>query len=125
MGLTRVASTVAAPCGAGPVVRRVDAPGAVTHAHLPESSTHGGTATALADARKLKDGKRVDVVDISDFVYRRGDLTEPGTAGRPPVVPEGGALTFRNLDASRNIFHTITACKSPCSAFTGIAYPLA
>ena len=43
----------------------------------------------------------------------------------------GQALTFTNLDATTAIsardsaYHTITACKAPCTATTGIAYPLA
>jgi plastocyanin len=48
-----------------------------------------------------------------------------GAAGRPPVVSVGQPLTFVNDDASRNIFHTITACRAPCTATTGIAFPLA
>ena len=41
------------------------------------------------------------------------------------MVP-GKALTFRNLDStpSANAFHTITACANPCTATTGIAYPI-
>jgi plastocyanin len=47
------------------------------------------------------------------------------------VVKAGQALTFTNLDATTAIgaqesaYHTITACKAPCTATTGIAYPLA
>ena len=36
------------------------------------------------------------------------------------------ALAFvAGRDATRDIFHTITACKAPCNRETGIAYPLA
>jgi plastocyanin len=41
------------------------------------------------------------------------------------VVAPGQALTFVNDDSRRDIFHTITACRTPCTATTGIAYPLA
>jgi len=34
-------------------------------------------------------------------------------------------VTFRNDDAGRTIYHTITACRAPCNRETGIAYPLA
>ena len=42
-----------------------------------------------------------------------------------PAVKRGGTLTFRNDDASHNIWHTITVCKEPCDRSTGIAYPTA
>jgi plastocyanin len=46
-------------------------------------------------------------------------------------VRAGQSLTFTNLDATTAIsardsaYHTITSCKAPCTATTGIAYPLA
>jgi plastocyanin len=126
MGIMPVAMTLRRAGGVNPFHRRVDVRGVLTHGHLPENDNHGGTPTqALRDARRLRDGAQVDVVDISDFVYRQGDLSEHSVAGRPPIVTEGTPLTFRNLDAQRNIFHTITACRAPCTALTGIAYPLA
>jgi hypothetical protein len=70
-------------------------------------------------------------VDIRDFVYGQGDMSVPGATGRPPVIRRGGSLTFRNLDSPRGqdpnlaIYHTITACKTPCNKAVGIAYPLA
>jgi plastocyanin len=70
-------------------------------------------------------------VNIKQFVYALGDLTGAGASGRPPTVRQGGTLAFRNLDSPkgqdfmRAIYHTITACKSPCNKATGIAYPLA
>jgi plastocyanin len=62
---------------------------------------------------------------IKDFVYGQGDLGNGGAAGRPPVVQAGRSLTFANLDDTREIWHTVTACKAPCNRATGIAYPLA
>jgi plastocyanin len=41
------------------------------------------------------------------------------------VLGPGQSLTFRNADAARTIFHTVTACRAPCNRTTGIAYPLA
>ena len=41
------------------------------------------------------------------------------------MVSPGQPLTFVNDDAAQNIFHTITACRPPCTATTGIAFPLA
>jgi plastocyanin len=48
-----------------------------------------------------------------------------GFMGNPPKVAAGQSLRFGNLDASAQIFHTITACASPCNRSTGISYPLA
>ena len=47
------------------------------------------------------------------------------------MVRAGKSITFTNLDATTAIsdrdsaYHTITACKAPCTGRTGIAYPLA
>jgi plastocyanin len=48
-----------------------------------------------------------------------------GFMGNPPAVAHGQSLRFGNLDASAQIFHTITACAAPCNRSTGISYPLA
>jgi plastocyanin len=126
MAIMPVAITLAPAGGADPFVRNTAVPGVLTHGHLPENRHHGGAPTVgVSDARRLPDGPRATTVDISQFVYRQGDLTGAGAAGRPPVVSPGQSLTFVNDDAARAIFHTITACRSPCTASTGIAYPLA
>ena len=70
-------------------------------------------------------GAPVRGVTIRDFVYGRGDLSTPGADGRPPAVPQGRSLTFRNGDPTDSVWHTITACRAPCNRQTGIAYPLA
>ncbi len=108
-----------------PVVTR----GQITHGHLPENDNHGGKPVAgLPDARRLLSGTETKTVNIEDFVYGRGDLSAGGRAGRPPVVRQGRQLTFKNLDSpdqSKPLYHTITACREPCTGQTGIAYPLA
>src|SRR5262249_59520681 len=55
------------------------------------------------------------------------DLTLGGAARRPPTVHQGQSLRFVNEDAlaGRPVWHTITSCRAPCNATTGIAYPLA
>ena len=41
-------------------------------------------------------------------------------------MTEGQQITFDNFDAAdQNVWHSITACKAPCTGSTGIAYPLA
>jgi hypothetical protein len=113
--------------GVNPFKTRVDYPGAVTHGHLPENSNHGGGPTGLPDPRQLPDGaENPGNVDMVDFKYQLGDLTLPGSAGRPPVIRPGQSLNFRNqVDDQRRIYHSITSCKAPCNRSTGIAYPIA
>jgi plastocyanin len=115
-----------------PFTQAIDWHGLVTHGHLKENDNHGGEPDAgLPDARDLLDGTRPSNVDIRGYVYGQGDLSSPGTPGRPPVVRAGRSLSFTNLDATKTMtpqasaYHTITACRQPCSGTTGIAYPLA
>ena len=115
-----------------PFTTPVDWHGIVSHGHLPENDNHGGTGPAiLPNAFKMLSGQKVSTVDIKDFVYGAGDLTLNGAAGRPAVVKQGQAITFKNLDSPQGgdpnlaIYHTITACRNPCNRATGIAYPVA
>jgi|tagenome__1003787_1003787.scaffolds.fasta_scaffold20816660_1 hypothetical protein len=126
MGIMPLAVTDVPRGGADPFATNLGAmKGVLTHGHLPENDNHGGTKTsAYRDPRKLPDGPAGGEVDIKDFTYSQGDLTSQGKAGRPAVVQRGQALTFRNLDAPRYIFHTVTSCASPCTRLSGIAYPL-
>jgi plastocyanin len=115
-----------------PFKSRIDTRGLLTHGHLPENNHHGGKPRPdVRDARSLGNGLAADNVFIEGFVYGLGDFNVNGRKGRPPVVKRGQSLTFTNLDATPEInaqqsaYHTITACKAPCTATTGIAYPLA
>jgi plastocyanin len=114
--------------GPDPFATNVDVEGAVTHGHLPENNSHGGSRFAgLPDprgllARPVGSSRRVA---IEDFVYGQGDFSAAGRRQRPARVRRGRGLTFVNRDAKRTIYHTITACKAPCNRSTGIAYPLA
>jgi plastocyanin len=62
-------------------------------------------------------------IGIQSFTYQM----DPSAGLSVPTIEPGQALTFRNDDAvpSVNAFHTITACKDPCTGRTGIAYPIA
>jgi plastocyanin len=111
--------------GTDPFTGTLDRRGIITHGHLPENDNHGGRTVTLPDARRMLRGVRTTRVDIRDFVYGRGDLSLTGRMGRPAIVRAGQRLTFRNRDAGKTIYHTITACKAPCNRDTGIAYPLA
>jgi plastocyanin len=115
-----------------PFKSAIDWHGLLTHGHLAENNHHGGKARPnLRDARSLPSGSPTSNVFIQSFVYGVGDFNLPGKRGRPPVVKAGQSLTFTNLDATQAIgaqqsaYHTITSCKAPCTATTGIAYPIA
>jgi plastocyanin len=115
-----------------PFTGPIDSNGLLTHGHLKENDNHGGApSSGLPNALALLDGSSPSNVSIKGYIYGSGDLSLTGAAGRPPVVRAGRSLTFTNLDATKamapkaSAYHTITACKAPCSATTGIAYPLA
>jgi plastocyanin len=112
--------------GRDPFTTKVDQAGQITHGHLAENNNHGGGPTNLPDATALPGAPQQGPVDIKDFAYQAGDTSEPGTASIP-TVKAGQSITFDNLDAplDAGIWHTITACKAPCNAATGIAFPLA
>lgn len=111
--------------------RPLPSKGVLTHGHLPENNFHGGEKTKIPDPRTLPDGPRLSgPVNIKDFEYRYGDMDSRPPESYPPVVSPGQALQFLNLDATKQIspaksaYHTITSCALPCTASTGIAYPL-
>ena len=105
--------------------------GVLTHGHLSENKNHGGKPTPLTDPRLLPDGPRPsEPLTIKNFEYQFGDFDRPGSEAYPPLVAPGQSLSFVNLDATqqtsnnRSAYHTITSCRAPCTATTGIAYPL-
>src|SRR4029450_6977237 len=84
---------------------KTDTEGKITHGQLPENDNHGGGASGLPDARKLKDGPRVDQGPRAECIYKQGDLSLTGKQGLPPVVSPGQALKFINQDAKDRIYH--------------------
>ena len=128
MGIMVVWMADTAPTSVDPFTTTVDVPGMLTHGHLAENDNHGGQPdsknyedlTKLPSAPVAGNGK----IDIQNFIYGEGDMTIAQTV---PTIKQGGTITFDNLDAPqfKGIWHTITACKSPCNQSTGIAYPLA
>jgi hypothetical protein len=99
--------------------------GQVTHGHLPENENYGGRDTGRPNPTELPDGFVWPYAYIENFVYMPGDLTAPGNFGNPPVIRPNQRLHFENTDWPQNVYHSITACKPPCNATTGISYPLA
>ena len=111
----------------GPVQEAGRLPGKPTHGHLRENRNHGGEKTGLPDPRKLPrrpgGGRRPG--RHPGLQVRRG-RPQPRRADRnPPVIQRGQAVTFRNLERGKRLYHSITSCKAPCNRKTGIAYPLA
>ena len=112
--------------GPDPFAEDVYSTGQVTHGHLPENDNHGGKDQHSPDPRKLPDGDTIDSrVGIAGFEYLPGTVGLAGFMGNPPRVAAGSSLRFGNLDASAQVFHTVTACAAPCNKSTGISYPLA
>jgi plastocyanin len=120
MFVARYAGTDAG--GVDPFAGRLDRGGLVTHGHLAENDNHGGGKPTLPDARSLPGRPAPAAIALTGFLSSRGDLNN---SGKLPTIRRGQALTFVNKDAPRNIFHTITGCRAPCSGTAGIAYPLA
>jgi plastocyanin len=115
--------------GKDPFAEAVNTDGLLTHGHLAENDNHGGEPDDenYVDLTKLpsQDVGNDFKVDIENFVYTRGDMS---IADSVPTVAPGSTLTFdnsRDAPIGNGIWHTITACKSPCNRSTGIAYPLA
>jgi len=121
------AADAADATGPDPFQAKVDAKGVLTHGHLPENDNHGGATTnKFVDATKLPNGATNGTVTIADFAYGPGDIS--GIYDQVPTIKPGETLKFVNKDAPvkpDGIWHTITACKAPCNATTGVAYPLA
>lgn len=130
MGIMPIAIRVGEAEGKDPFDPSLNRKGRLTHGRLAENIDAGGRFTGLPNpARLLAAPVAREGVAIEDFVYQRGDLTQPGARGRPPVIRQGETLTFTNQDAyvqeNGGIFHTITSCKLPCNRSAGIGYPLA
>jgi plastocyanin len=96
----------------------------LTHGHLSENDNHGGSPTGAPDPFSLPSAPAPNnTIGIQSFAYQG----VPNAGPSVPTIEPGQTLTFRNYDAvpSVNAFHTITACKDPCTGSTGIAYPIA
>lgn len=125
--VTWVADAADVPDAPDPFTTNVDVDGYLTHGPLKENDNHGGEPGALTDPTTLPKIAAPSIIPIADFVYGVGDYSEKISTGTVPVVKRGGTVTFRNDEPTtgNGIWHTITACKSPCNGSTGVAYPLA
>lgn len=129
MGIMVVGITDApVPGGVDPFAGTVDQRDYLTHGRLKENIDVGVRRrnAGLRNPLRLRSGPFRKRVVIKDFVFRNGDLTLRGKAGRPPRVRQGQSLEFVNADDPLAVrFHTITACRAPCNRTGGIGYPLA
>ncbi|MBK5109876.1 MAG: hypothetical protein JJE10_00755 [Thermoleophilia bacterium] len=114
--------------GDDPYRTRVDHDGVLNHGHYAENDDHGGTGPTVGpDPATLPDGLASGgPFKIGGFSYEAGDYRIPGSIGRPPVVKQGKSFTFElaSGDASKEIWHSLTSCESPCNRSTGIGYPI-
>ena len=95
--------------------------GAVTHGHLPEASHYGGPDQVPASHRLGPSVSHIGIAGFSFLPGNQGTETTPGI----PTIRLGSSLTFDNLDAAADIYHSVTSCAYPCNGPLGIAYPLA
>jgi plastocyanin len=129
MGLAVIGFAPGDTSGLNPFTQELDTGTRLTHDRLEENLNSGGAATSLPDASTLPDGQEFGIwdgraVEIDNFVYRPGNIGTKGPAGNPPTIAQGQRLSFVSLDAARNIPHTITACKKPCTGAAGHGFPL-
>jgi plastocyanin len=108
-----------------PFTTPVDVVGQLTHGHLHENDNHGGASDATYLNLVLAPSEPAQpTIGIEGYIYAQGDMLAGDAV---PTIAPGGSIEFNNIDAPANngVWHTITACKAPCNASTGIAYPLA
>jgi hypothetical protein len=114
--------------GRDPYKIKVDTPGVVNHGHYPENNDHGGKLPTVGpDPETLPNGLMSGgPFTIGNYTYSAGGFNLPGANGRPPVVKKGDSFTFQMAqnDLDKEIWHSLTSCKSPCNKSTGIAYPI-
>jgi hypothetical protein len=125
--------------GVDPFTHALDQHGRITHGHLPENNHHGGSMPLAVKLSKFPTCK-TSKVDITRFQFLPGDFTASGSNRCTPTVRRGRSITFVNQEASPlstfnlvspsaeylgSVFHSVTACRNPCSLNTGISYPLA
>jgi plastocyanin len=124
MGIMPVAVYNGTDVGGTDAQDPIDQTEVLTHTHLSENDNHGGDPTGAPNPLSLLSAPAPnDTVSIQQFAYRGNPNAGPSV----PTIEPGQSLTFHSLDAAPdvNAFHTITACKDPCTASTGVAYPIA
>jgi len=128
MGINVVYIAEDQPGGDDPYATKVDREGVLNHGHYPENEDYGGeNPTVGPDPATLADGLTSGgPFTIGGYTYSAGGFNLPGANGRPPVVKKGQTFTFEmaQSDLNKEIWHSLTSCKSPCNKSTGISYPI-
>jgi hypothetical protein len=96
--------------------------GQVTHTHLTEASTFGGTGALPLNAKPSD--QFVSQIAAVDFTYGPADMGVVGATGIPKVALNQ-PLTFVNFDTVADVWHTFTSCRNPCTGSYGLDYPRA
>ena len=125
--------------GVDPFDHKLNEKGHVTHGYLPQNNDNGGSYSR----RDQRDDAPAVLHAHGQHLrlpVRSGRLHATGHNRCIPTIRKGQQLKFVNNDASplspgnpldptaaymASVFHTVTACKSPCGLNTGISYPLA
>ncbi|MHB8572833.1 MAG: cupredoxin domain-containing protein [Candidatus Dormibacteria bacterium] len=94
--------------------------GLPTHGHMDAADNHGAPGGTMPSGV----GPATSSIAITGFRYAPGDPGLAATAGVPQVALNS-QLTFTNVDAGIDVYHTVTFCAYPCAGSTGLAYPLA
>ncbi len=125
--------------GVDPFTHTLNETGHVTHGYLRQNNDNGGSYSLKINVM-TRPQCFTHTVNISQFQFDPGDFAATGHNRCIPTIREGQQLKFVNDDASplsagnplnpsaaymASVFHTVTACKSPCGLNTGISYPLA
>ena len=127
MGIMVTAITDTPAGGVDPFTGKVDQTDYLTHARLKENIDEDVRQAnpAYANVIRAKPGPLMDKIVIKNYTYTQGDLTLRGKKGLPATVQQGKQLTFVNEDPLNVVYHTITACRTPCNTSSGIGNPLA
>jgi hypothetical protein len=140
MGIMLVWEAYDTNVGVDPFNHKLDERGHITHGYLRQNNDNGGSYS-LGINVMTRPECFTHTVNISQFQFDPGDFTATGHNRCIPTIRRGQQLKFVNDDASplnpgipfvnpsaaymASVFHTVTACKSPCGLNTGISYPLA
>jgi hypothetical protein len=99
--------------------------GQITHPAIPESGdTVPGCTNGSCPALPKKAGPFISDIHSVGFTYGQADLGVVSATGIPRVH-RGSTLKLWNVDTATAVWHTFTACATPCTGPTGVNYPVA
>ena len=128
MGIMVVGITDGPDGGVDPFTGHVDQTDYLTHGRLPENiePRRRQSESGLHNPIRLRQGPFTSKGHDPQLPLHAGRPVAAAAAGAAAVGAPGALLTFVNEDNPLTVrFHTITACKAPCTGSGGIRYPLA